>query len=58
MVKEVLCGADAQKLMEKAAIPEVDLWRFDLSFLQVRMPGRQLPDHEDPFQKIQVAADG
>jgi len=58
MGEKILFGADAQELMEKAAIPEVYLWRFDLSFFDVRMPGRQLPDHEDPFQQIQVAANG
>ena len=47
---------NAEQMVRKARIPQVRLRRFDLAFLQVRMPGRQLPDDQRIRKDVQVPA--
>ena len=51
---ECLRSCNLQKAMEDSGIPDVDLWRLDLAFLEVRAPRLQAPHHERRFQGLAI----
>lgn len=50
--------AQAKRLVQWTTVAQVRLGRFHLALAQVLVPGRQLPDHEQTGQQVQVPVYG
>jgi hypothetical protein len=46
MAQHRLLVLEAQELVQEPAVPDVDPGRFDLTLLEVCVPGLELADHE------------
>src|SRR6266545_1955790 len=58
MARQVGEGLQVEECVQEPAVDDVDLGGFDLAFLKILMPGRELADDESAGEDIAIAGHG